>query len=125
MFFCTLSTAVMALPSAAFLARLNDTVIAGNWPWCVTARGSVVFSKWENALKGTELLVAELVVALLDFAVEALAESALVGDVRVPADGVYSAVLVSAFEPAADDPEAAKDVDAPAPVAPEDAFVWM
>jgi len=67
------------------------------------------------------LLVAELVVALLDF-VEVPGDSALVGDVSVPADGVYSAVPVNALEPAADDPEAAKEVDAPGPLEPEEAF---
>ena len=58
--FCTLSTAAMALPSAAFGARLNDTVIAGNWPWWVITRGSVVFSKCEKAPSGTALLMAEV-----------------------------------------------------------------
>jgi hypothetical protein len=68
------------------------------------------------------LLAAELVVALLDF-VEVVGDSALVGDVSVPAEGVYSAVPVNAFDPAAEDPEAAKEVAAPGPLAPEEAFV--
>jgi hypothetical protein len=33
----------MAPPSAAFGARLKETVIAGNWPWWVIESGSVVF----------------------------------------------------------------------------------
>jgi hypothetical protein len=35
---------------------------------------------------------------------------------------VYCAELVSAFEPADDAPEDAKEVEAPAPVAPDDAL---
>ena len=130
MFFCTLSTAEMALPSAAFGPRLNDTVMAGNWPWCVMASGSVVFSKCAKALRGTALLVAELVAPaepapLLDVAVEVLAESAFAGGVSVGVDGVYNAEVVSEFDPAEDEPEDAKDEDAPAPVAPEDALDWI
>jgi hypothetical protein len=52
-------------------------------------------------------------------------ESALVGGVRVFADGVYSAEDVRALDPAADDPEDAKEVAAPVPVAPADALAWM
>jgi hypothetical protein len=82
----------MALPNAAFDARLNDTVIAGNCPWWLMESGSVVFSKWVNALSGTALLVAELVAPaepapVLDGA-EVPGESAFVGGVRVFADGV-------------------------------------
>ena len=62
MSFCVLSTAVMASPSAALGERLNDTVIAGNWPWWLIESASVVFSKREKALSGTALLMAELVV---------------------------------------------------------------
>ena len=58
--FCTLSIAEMALPRAAFGARLNDAVIAGNWPWWVITSGSVVFSKCEKAANGTALLKVEL-----------------------------------------------------------------
>ena len=54
--FCTFSTAVMALPSAPFSARLKETVTDGNWPWWVIESGSVVFSKWVKALSGTALL---------------------------------------------------------------------
>src|ERR1700733_760298 len=116
MSFSTLSTAAMALPSAAFGARLNDTVMAGNWPWWVMASGSVVFSKCAKALSGTALLVVELVaLAVLDFAVDVLAESAFAGGARVFADAVYSAELVSAFDPADGDPEAEKEEEAPAP----------
>ena len=49
-------------------------------------------------------------------------DRAFVGGVRVFAAGVYNAELVSAFDPAEDDPEDANDVEAPAPVAPEDAL---
>src|SRR5580658_6901847 len=116
----------MALPRAAFEARLNDTVMAGNWPWCVMASGSVVFSKWAKALRGAALLMAELVAPAevapeLEFAVTVLAESAFEGGVSVFAEGVYSAELVAAFDPADDDPEDANEDAAPAPDAPEDA----
>src|SRR5580704_8177030 len=60
MSFCTFSTTEMASPSEAFSARLNETVIAGNCPWWLIESGSVVFSKWQNALNGTSLLMAEL-----------------------------------------------------------------
>jgi hypothetical protein len=40
-------------------------------------------------------------------------------------DGVYAIAVVVAFEPADDDPEDAKDEDAPGPEPPADAFVWM
>ena len=88
---------------------------------------SVVFSKCENALSGTALLLAELVAPaelapLLDEALEALVESAFAGGARVFAAGVYCAEAVSAFDPAEEDPEDAKDEEAPAPVAPEDAL---
>ena len=92
MSFCTLSTAVMALPSAAFSARLNDTVMAGNCPWWLIESDSVVVSKCEKALSGTALLVAELVMPA-EFAPrldveEALAVSAFPGGAIVFADGV-------------------------------------
>ena len=57
-----------------------------------------------------------------DVAVEVLADRALVGGVRVFAEGVYSAEPVSAFDPAEEDPEDANEDAAPAPLAPEDAF---
>src|ERR1019366_10608287 len=82
-----LSTAVMASPSAAFGARLNDTVMAGNWPWWLIESGSVVFSKCEKALSGTALLVVELLTAEdfvpLPGVEEAVGESAFAGGARV------------------------------------------
>ena len=80
-------------------------------------------------LSGTALLVAELVAPaeaapLLDEAVE-LVESAFAGGARVLAAGVYCAEAVSALEPAEDDPEDAKEEEAPVPVAPDDALDWM
>jgi hypothetical protein len=62
---------------------------------------------------------------LLDVEVEVLAESAFAGGVSVFADGVYSAEVVSAFDPAEDDPEDAKEEEAPGPLVPEDALDWM
>jgi hypothetical protein len=75
------------------------------------------------------LLIVELVAPaelapLLD-AVDVLGESAFAGGASVFADGVYSAELVSALDPAADAPDDANEEDAPAPVAPEDALDWM
>jgi hypothetical protein len=61
---------------------------------------------------------------LLD-AVELLGVSAFTGGARVLAAGVYSAEVVSAFDPAEDDPEDAKEEEAPAPLAPDDALDWM
>ncbi len=55
-------------------------------------------------------------------AVAALAERAFAGGVKVFAAGVYSAEVVSAFDPAADDPEDVKEVLAPAPLVPDDAL---
>ncbi len=90
---------------------------------------SVVFSKWEKALSGTALLMAELVMPaefapVLDVE-EALGESAFRGGARVFAAGVYSAEVVSALDPAEDDPEEANEEEAPVPLAPEDALDWM
>ena len=91
--------------------------------------GSVVFSKCEKALSGTALLMAEVVApaepAPLGAVEELLAESAFWGGTSVFADGVYFAEVVTALDPAEDDPEDAKDEDAPAPVAPEDALDWI
>jgi hypothetical protein len=71
------------------------------------------------------LLVAELVaLAVLGVALDALV-STFAGAARVFADGVYSAEVDNALEPAEDDPEAAKDEEAPAPLAPEDALDWI
>src|ERR1017187_5406221 len=128
--FCTLLTAEMASPSDAFGARLNETVIAGNCPWWVMASVSVVFSKWAKLLSGTALLGVELVAPaemapLLVAASELLSFRALTGGVRVVAAGVYCAEAVSAFDPAEEDPDEAKDDAAPVPVAPDDAFDWM
>src|ERR1700732_5237642 len=93
--FCASSTAVMALPSAALGARLNETVIAGNCPWWLIESASVVFSKCEKALSGTALLMAELGAPAEDaplFDVEAVVGvSAFAGGARVFAAGVYSA----------------------------------
>jgi hypothetical protein len=73
------------------------------------------------------LLVVELVMPaevapLLDVAVDVLAESALAGGVRVLADGVKSAEPVTAFDPAEDELEDAKEETVPVPLAPEDAL---
>ena len=51
-----------------------------------------------------------------------VADSALEGGASVLAAGVYCAVLVKAFDPAEDDPEAANEVEAAGPLAPDDVF---
>jgi hypothetical protein len=69
-----------------------------------------------------ELVVPAEPAPLLEVVVELLADSAFAGGIRVAADGVYCAELVSAFDPAEDDPEDANEVEAPVPVAPEEAL---
>ena len=88
-----------------------------------------MFSKCAKALSGTALLMAELVAPAevappLDVD-EEFGDSAFNGGVSVLADGVKSAEPVSAFEPAAADPEAEKDEVAPAPLPPVDALDWI
>jgi hypothetical protein len=51
--------------------------------------------------------------------------STLAGAVTTPDDGVYFTELVSAFDPAEADADDENDVTAPAPLAPEDALLWM
>jgi hypothetical protein len=41
-----------ASPSATPGARLNETVVAGNWPWCVTASAVVPGSMRVKAASG-------------------------------------------------------------------------
>ena len=87
----------------------------------------MVFSKCAKALRGTALLVLELVAPaeaapLLDVAVDVLAVRAFAGGAKVFADGVYSAEPVSAFDPAEEELEDAKEETVPAPLAPDDAL---
>ena len=97
--------------------------------------GSFTCSILVNALSGTAWDGLELVVALA-FAVELLLAAAVlvapmpdamafVGGLSVDEDGVKAAAVVVAFDPADEDPEAAKDDDAPGPEVPEDAPDWM
>src|ERR1700722_1394499 len=90
----------MALPRAAPGARLEETVLGGNCHWWLMERDWVLVSKCEKALNGTALLKAELVTLLPEAADEAPAVRALAGDERVLADGVKSAEVVRALEPA-------------------------
>jgi hypothetical protein len=69
-----------------------------------------------------ELVVPAELAPLLDVEVEVLVERAFAGTTNVFADGVYSAEVVSAFDPAEEDPEDANEEEAPAPVAVADAF---
>ena len=63
------------------------------------------------------------------FAVEAVLVAptpdlmAFVGALSVAAEGVYATVVVVAFEPADEDPEDAKDEEAPGPEPPAEVFV--
>src|ERR1700704_3130449 len=121
--------AVMALPRAAPGARLKDTVTEGNCPWWLMESGDLTLSKHVNALSGTALAGEELVLAF-DALVAAVAVAptpelrAFSGGVRTPEEGVNFTEAVRAFEPAAADPDAAKEEKAGAPVAPEDVFAW-
>src|ERR1700693_2310051 len=122
---CTLVIDEMAPPSAAFGAKLKETVMAGNCPWWLIDSCSVFNSKCENAPSGTALLFAELVtvaelVTLLDVPFELPAVSAFTGGVSVLGVGLYSAPVVSAFEPA--DVEPFPVELAAAPVVPAAAF---
>jgi hypothetical protein len=70
-------------------------------------------------------LVAPAELAPLFDVEDVLGDSAFVGGTRVFADGVYRAEDVNALDPAADAPEEANEVAAPAPVASADALDWM
>jgi hypothetical protein len=121
---CTFVIDEIAPPKAAFGARLNETVMAGNCPWCVIESASVVVSKWEKALNGTALAVVELVVpaeVAPPATFDVLVRSAFGGGVSVFADGVNSAEPVSAFEPADVEP-LPEDDDAGAPLCPAEEF---
>src|ERR1017187_2710908 len=103
--FCSLSIVLIALPSEAFGARLKETVVDGNCPWCVMESGSVVVSKCEIALSGIAWLAA------VDVAPTELTPPAdpvpvvrtRVAGASVFAVGVYKVEAVSAFDPAEED----------------------
>ena len=91
---------------------------------------SVDLSRCVNALKGTEPDGVELVVVFADEEEELLVVptpelSAFDGALSTPEDGVKAAGAVVAFDPAEEEPEAAKDVEAPGPEPPEDALACM
>jgi hypothetical protein len=71
----------------------------------------------------------EAAVVVAAFAVEAVLVAptpdlmAFVGALSVAAEGVYATVVVVAFEPADEDPEDAKDEEAPGPEPPAEVFV--
>jgi hypothetical protein len=78
-----------------------------------------------NALSGTALAGVELVVA---FAVDAVLLEptpeliAFAGAVSSEDDGVYATEVVVAFEPAEEDPDEAKEEEAPGPLPPAEAL---
>src|SRR5271169_4097832 len=96
----TLLTAVIALPSAALGARLNDTVTEGNCPWRLMESGDWVRSKRVNAPSGTAFAELDLLVAFEVLAPVAPTPAlmALFGGMRTPEEGVYFTGVVSAFE---------------------------
>ena len=51
--------------------------------------------------------------------------SAFDGAFSAPEDGVYAAAAVVALEPAEAEPDEAKDVEAPAPDAPDEELAWI
>jgi len=119
---CTLSTAVIAVPSATLGARLKETVTEGNWLWRLIESGDCLRSNRVKALSGTEFAELELLVTLegvVPFAPTPVL-IALPGGTSTPEEGVYFTGVVSAFEPAEADPDAANDEVAPGPLAPED-----
>jgi hypothetical protein len=71
----------------------------------------------------------EAAVVVAAFAVEAVLVAptpdlmAFVGALSIAAEGVYATVVVVAFEPADEDPEDAKDEEAPGPEPPAEVFV--
>jgi len=86
-----------------------------------------------NALRGTAVgltvdvevfgVVPEVTPALADDPeLDAGAAMTFAGRVSTPDAGVYFTEVVRAFDPAAADAEEENDVEAPAPVAPDDAF---
>ena len=91
--------------------------------------GSVVVSKCENALNGTALLKAELVVPAepapeLVLVLVVVVESTLAGGVSAFDEGVKSGLPVSALEPADVEPTDEEE-DAGAPLAPFEAPLWI
>src|SRR6516164_8243497 len=120
----TLLISLMAVPSDACGAKLNETVTAGNWPWWLMESASVVGAMLAKVLRGTAFAAVELVrVLVVPMAV--VVPITLFGVVISPEDGVYLTPAVSAFEPAAADADDENDVTAPAPVALAEAFDWM
>src|SRR6202034_1244845 len=65
-FFAVLLIASIASPSEALPARLNETVIDGNWPWWLIESDSVPGSIRVKAPRGTALLGMELVLVLAE-----------------------------------------------------------
>ena len=82
-----------------------------------------------NALSGTEFpyveLDGEIVVVVALFCAFPIGLIPLFWALSWPAPGEYNTEVVSAFDPAEDDPDEANEFVAPGPLAPEDAFDWM
>jgi hypothetical protein len=112
--------AEIALPKAARGARLKDMVTTGNCPCRLIERGEVFRSKRVNAFKGTAFAPLELLVRVVTVdGVEPMpAVMAFNGWTSTCDEGVNLTGVVSAFDPAAADPEAAKLVAAAGPDPP-------
>src|SRR5258706_2382727 len=116
----TLSMAEIALPKAAPGARLKDIVTTGNCPCRLIERGEVLRSQRVNAFKGTAFAPLELLVRVVtvDGVAPMPAVMAFNGWTRTCDEGVNLTGAVSAFDPAAADPDAAKVVAAGGPDVP-------
>ena len=82
---------------------------------------------WAKAFRGTALVKLELVFvfAELDPVALVLVVKEFWGGVSMPEEGVYRADSEVALVPAEADADAEKEVLAAAPLAPEDALLWM
>ena len=94
------------------------------------ASGSVVFSKCAKVLSGTALLMAELVAPaerLLCWTSSGRLAKARIRGRRQGCSPTECRArsVVSALDPAEEDPEDAKEDEAPAPLALDEAFAWM
>src|SRR5215472_9194835 len=100
-----LFTALTASPNDALGARLNESVITGNWPWWFTVMGTAWVSRWVNAFNGTWPPVGNI------------AEDAMAPPPNPEFAGVAPEALAPVLEPALADPDA--DPAAAEPLAAE------
>ena len=121
----TASIFEIAVPSEACGARLNETVTAGNWPWCVIDSGCVVIATCANVESGT---VFASWVVLRRLGPDAPVPVSAVGiGASTLLDGVGASKIaaVSAFVPAEAAPDDAKLFTDGPPADPTDAPACM